>query len=162
MYTLLLILPKSLYNDPFCTDSTPSSYSLTHETNLKDVSSGVRVTGRVQRVVLRGKMVYVDGHVVAEPGYGENVRTWKPVKPQQRFVPPIFKSDDILQVLDICSQFIRILFKTNLLKRCYRSQLNINSLVVTRFKKRNKEQCMACLWLNPRALQKCLCTTSIS
>lgn len=59
---------------------------------------GQRVTGRVQRVILRGKIVYVDGHVIAEPGFGENVRTWKMTKPQQRFVPGYLKSDDHLQV----------------------------------------------------------------
>ena len=32
--------------------------------------------GKVKRVVLRGKVVYVDGQVLSEPGYGQNVRKW--------------------------------------------------------------------------------------
>ena len=61
---------------------------------------GRRVTGRVQRVVLRGKIAYVDGHVLAEPGYGQNVRTWKQSKvgTQQRYAPVAFKQDDQLHV----------------------------------------------------------------
>ena len=65
---------------------------------MNDSLIGFRVSGRVQRVVLRGKIVFVDGHVIAEPGYGQNVRTWKAAKPQQRFLPTIYKSDDHLQV----------------------------------------------------------------
>jgi hypothetical protein len=71
---------------------------------------GRRVTGKVQRVILRGKIVYVDGHVIAEPGYGENVRSWKQLKLQQRFVPTIYKSDDqLLQVTNF--RFFGALFK---------------------------------------------------
>jgi hypothetical protein len=66
------------------------------------ISIGRRVTGRVQRVVLRGKIAYVDGHVLAEPGFGENVRTWKLPKPiSQRYVPLSFKHEDQLQVYGI-------------------------------------------------------------
>jgi carbamoyl-phosphate synthase/aspartate carbamoyltransferase/dihydroorotase len=36
---------------------------------------GRPVRGRVRRVVLRGKAVYIDGQVLAPPGYGLNVRT---------------------------------------------------------------------------------------
>ncbi len=32
------------------------------------------VTGRVQRVVLRGEIVYLDGKVLAPPGFGKDVR----------------------------------------------------------------------------------------
>ena len=35
---------------------------------------GWKVKGRVTRVVLRGREVFKDGKVLAEPGYGENVR----------------------------------------------------------------------------------------
>ncbi len=38
---------------------------------------GWQVKGRVIRVVLRGKEVYQDGQVLAEPGYGRNVRLKK-------------------------------------------------------------------------------------
>ncbi|MFW6096853.1 MAG: amidohydrolase family protein [Chloroflexota bacterium] len=33
--------------------------------------AGMRVTGRVQRVILRGRVVYEDGRVLAEPGQGK-------------------------------------------------------------------------------------------
>lgn len=36
---------------------------------------GMHVTGMVKRVVLRGQVVYVDGQVIASPGYGKNIRT---------------------------------------------------------------------------------------
>ena len=35
---------------------------------------GWKVKGKVRKVVLRGKTVFEDGHVLAEPGYGRNVR----------------------------------------------------------------------------------------
>ncbi|ETN65264.1 carbamoyl-phosphate synthase large chain [Anopheles darlingi] len=38
--------------------------------------AGVRVKGRVHRVVLRGETAYVDGVVLASPGFGQNVRDW--------------------------------------------------------------------------------------
>ncbi len=39
--------------------------------------AGRPVMGKLKRVVLRGEMVYVDGEVLAKPGFGEDVRTWK-------------------------------------------------------------------------------------
>ena len=35
--------------------------------------AGCKVYGSVKRVILRGEVVYVDGQVVAEPGYGKNI-----------------------------------------------------------------------------------------
>jgi dihydroorotase-like cyclic amidohydrolase len=35
---------------------------------------GWKVKGRVMRVVLRGRKVYKDGKVLAEKGFGKNVR----------------------------------------------------------------------------------------
>lgn len=37
--------------------------------------AGRKVTGMVRRVVLRGKVVYVDGQILSKPGYGRNLRT---------------------------------------------------------------------------------------
>ncbi|EFA81772.1 dihydroorotase [Heterostelium album PN500] len=42
---------------------------------------GVKVRGRVVRVVLRGKLAYLDGKVLAPAGYGKNVRDMLPLKP---------------------------------------------------------------------------------
>ncbi|XP_076129515.1 multifunctional protein CAD isoform X1 [Alosa pseudoharengus] len=42
---------------------------------------GMKVKGRVRRVVLRGEVAYIDGQVLVPPGYGEDVRTWSPALP---------------------------------------------------------------------------------
>lgn len=36
--------------------------------------NGTKVKGRVHRVVLRGEVAYIDGQVLVQPGYGQNVR----------------------------------------------------------------------------------------
>lgn len=38
--------------------------------------AGMAVKGRVHRVVLRGEVAFVDGEVLLEPGFGQNVRQW--------------------------------------------------------------------------------------
>lgn len=38
--------------------------------------SGMKVKGKVRRVVLRGEVAYIDGQVLVAPGYGEDVKTW--------------------------------------------------------------------------------------
>ncbi|XP_076265993.1 carbamoyl-phosphate synthetase 2, aspartate transcarbamylase, and dihydroorotase rudimentary isoform X2 [Rhynchophorus ferrugineus] len=38
--------------------------------------AGRKVRGAVHRVVLRGEVAYVDGQVLLQPGYGQNVREW--------------------------------------------------------------------------------------
>ncbi|XP_049282468.1 CAD protein isoform X1 [Anopheles funestus] len=43
--------------------------------------AGMRVKGCVHRVVLRGETAYVDGLVLVNPGYGQNVREWHGGKP---------------------------------------------------------------------------------
>ena len=37
----------------------------------------MEVVGKLKRVVLRGELAYVDGKVLAEPGFGQDVRAWK-------------------------------------------------------------------------------------
>uniref|UniRef100_A0A8C5FW57 Multifunctional protein CAD n=1 Tax=Gadus morhua TaxID=8049 RepID=A0A8C5FW57_GADMO len=37
---------------------------------------GMKVRGKVRRVVLRGEVAYIDGQVLVSPGYGEDVKTW--------------------------------------------------------------------------------------
>ena len=39
--------------------------------------AGMEVQGKLKRVVLRGELVLVDGKVLAQPGFGQDVRTWK-------------------------------------------------------------------------------------
>ena len=36
--------------------------------------TGFEVKGKVKRVVLRGQVVFVDGKLLAEPGYGQDLR----------------------------------------------------------------------------------------
>ena len=36
--------------------------------------TGLQVKGKVKRVVLRGQVVFVDGKLLAEPGYGQDLR----------------------------------------------------------------------------------------
>jgi len=38
---------------------------------------GWKVKGKVRKVLLRGKVVFEDGKVLVEPGYGKNVREWE-------------------------------------------------------------------------------------
>ncbi|XP_028253992.1 multifunctional protein CAD [Parambassis ranga] len=37
---------------------------------------GMKMKGKVRRVVLRGEVAYIDGQVLVPPGYGEDVKTW--------------------------------------------------------------------------------------
>ncbi|XP_043538142.1 CAD protein isoform X1 [Chiloscyllium plagiosum] len=37
---------------------------------------GMKVKGKVRRVVLRGEVAYIDGQVLVPPGYGQDVRAW--------------------------------------------------------------------------------------
>ncbi|KAK2889896.1 CAD protein [Channa argus] len=37
---------------------------------------GLKVKGKVRRVVLRGEVAYIDGQVLVPPGYGEDVNAW--------------------------------------------------------------------------------------
>ncbi|XP_045107647.1 CAD protein-like isoform X4 [Portunus trituberculatus] len=56
--------------------------------------AGKKVIGRVQRVVLRGEVAYVDGQVLVPPGFGEDVRETQPLSPLptpvQVAAPPTF------------------------------------------------------------------------
>ncbi len=45
--------------------------------------AGRKVVGKLKRVVLRGELAYVDGMVLAEPGYGQDVKAWKQRHQQQ-------------------------------------------------------------------------------
>ncbi|XP_055728633.1 CAD protein-like isoform X4 [Salvelinus fontinalis] len=44
---------------------------------------GMKVKGKVRRVVLRGEVAYIDGQVLVPPGYGEDVKTWAAPIPTQ-------------------------------------------------------------------------------
>uniref|UniRef100_A0A3Q2T4G5 Multifunctional protein CAD n=1 Tax=Fundulus heteroclitus TaxID=8078 RepID=A0A3Q2T4G5_FUNHE len=43
---------------------------------------GMKVKGKVLRVVLRGELAYIDGQVLVPPGFGEDVKSW-PASPER-------------------------------------------------------------------------------
>lgn len=49
---------------------------LSHSKAIWTPFAGMKVKGRVHRVVLRGEVAFVDGEVLLEPGFGQNVRQW--------------------------------------------------------------------------------------
>ncbi|KAI1897566.1 hypothetical protein AGOR_G00084580 [Albula goreensis] len=55
---------------------------------------GMKVKGKVRRVVLRGEVAYIDGQVLVPPGYGEDVKTWPASVPAT--LPPE-PAKDVLQ-----------------------------------------------------------------
>ena len=85
-------LVDKMYNNPRKIFNLPEQPDTFVEINMKEVwtipektafskagwtpFAGRSVTGKIKRVVLRGKVVYVDGQVLSEPGYGQNVRQW--------------------------------------------------------------------------------------
>ena len=50
---------------------------LTHSKAKWTPFAGMKVKGSVSRVVLRGEVAFVDGKVLTEPGFGQNVRQWR-------------------------------------------------------------------------------------
>lgn len=42
--------------------------------------AGMKIKGAIHRVVLRGEVAYVDGQILVQPGFGQNVRKWEPKK----------------------------------------------------------------------------------
>lgn len=52
------------------------SNDLLHSKSQWTPFAGMKVKGRVARVVLRGEVAFVDGEVLVEPGFGTNVREW--------------------------------------------------------------------------------------
>ncbi|XP_065090422.1 multifunctional protein r [Ochlerotatus camptorhynchus] len=63
--------------------------------------AGMRVKGRIHRVVLRGETAFVDGVVLVNPGYGQNVREWPLKKPT--VAPSVEKINTSLDGLDLLS-----------------------------------------------------------
>lgn len=61
--------------------------------------AGMEVCGRVQRVVLRGEIAYIDGKVLVEPGFGEDVRLQPPPSPPLPPSPPRRKHTSHVEIL---------------------------------------------------------------
>ncbi|XP_055680705.1 CAD protein [Lutzomyia longipalpis] len=61
---------------------------------------GMKIRGKVHRVVLRGEVAYVDGEVLALPGFGENVRTW-PRRPNLDVQLPYRCQTDVSDTSDV-------------------------------------------------------------
>jgi carbamoyl-phosphate synthase/aspartate carbamoyltransferase/dihydroorotase len=75
--------PRRIFNLPVQPDAwvevdTDAAYLIDSEALYTKCGwtpfNGWQVRGRVEKVVLRGKTVYEKGSVLAEPGYGKNVR----------------------------------------------------------------------------------------
>ncbi|KAG7280374.1 hypothetical protein CRUP_022202 [Coryphaenoides rupestris] len=58
---------------------------------------GMKVRGKVRRVVLRGEVAYIDGQVLVPPGYGEDVRTW-PTLPNALLSPEVLQDIPLVTV----------------------------------------------------------------
>ncbi|XP_030566289.1 CAD protein [Drosophila novamexicana] len=65
---------------------------------------GTKVKGRVHRVVLRGEVAYIDGQVLVQPGYGQNVRSKLPL-PQKSEA----EGSDLPSDTDVNDTFSRLL-----------------------------------------------------
>uniref|UniRef100_A0A7E5A1Q8 Carbamoyl phosphate synthase arginine-specific large chain n=1 Tax=Panagrellus redivivus TaxID=6233 RepID=A0A7E5A1Q8_PANRE len=55
--------------------------------------AGMKVTGRVRNVIIRGEEVYIDGNFIAEPGFGQNIRLAKSAEAKLLHDEPSFDSD---------------------------------------------------------------------
>ena len=59
--------------------------------------AGLKVFGQIRRVILRGEVVFLDGEVLAKPGYGKNLTEYKSVRPTQ-------PSIDVTKVLSVSTK----------------------------------------------------------
>ncbi|XP_030080144.1 CAD protein isoform X3 [Drosophila hydei] len=66
--------------------------------------NGTKVTGRVHRVVLRGEVAYIDGQVLVQPGFGQNVRAKLPLPQKSEMEGSELPSD-----MDANDTFARLL-----------------------------------------------------
>uniref|UniRef100_A0A8C4S7Z4 Multifunctional protein CAD n=1 Tax=Erpetoichthys calabaricus TaxID=27687 RepID=A0A8C4S7Z4_ERPCA len=60
---------------------------------------GMKVKGKVRRVVLRGEVAYIDGQMLVPPGYGQDVRKWPQVITSP--LPPPPPPSSVLPVKEI-------------------------------------------------------------
>ncbi|XP_056633448.1 CAD protein [Diorhabda sublineata] len=78
--------PKKIFNLP----DQPNTYvevdmeeewvipdSMTYSKSKWTPFAGKKVKGAVHRVVLRGEVAYVEGQILVQPGFGQNVRDWE-------------------------------------------------------------------------------------
>ncbi|VEN47545.1 unnamed protein product [Callosobruchus maculatus] len=78
--------PKRIFNLPY-QQNTYVEVDLDEEWVIPDAMpfskakwtpfAGIKVKGCVHRVVLRGEIAYVEGQVLVQPGFGQNVREWE-------------------------------------------------------------------------------------
>lgn len=78
--------PKRIFNLPTQPDTyievnMDEAWTIPQETTFSKAKwtpfAGMPVIGRLKRVVLRGKLAFVDGQVLVKPGFGEDIRLWK-------------------------------------------------------------------------------------
>lgn len=85
--------PKRIFNLPdqpntyvevYMNEEWTIPHSMKYSKSKWTPFAGRKVKGAIHRVVLRGEVAYIDGEVLAQPGFGQNVREWdsrKPVEP---------------------------------------------------------------------------------
>ncbi|EFA10197.1 multifunctional protein r [Tribolium castaneum] len=89
--------PKKIFNLP----DQPNTYveiDLDEEWTIPEATTyskakwtpfaGRKVKGAVHRVVLRGEVAFVDGQILVQPGFGQNVRTWDKKTFDEVIAPP--------------------------------------------------------------------------
>ncbi|XP_044257733.1 CAD protein-like, partial [Tribolium madens] len=95
--TKFYLNPKRIFNLP----DQPNTYveiDLDEEWTIPDTTAyskaewtpfaGRKVKGAVHRVVLRGEVAFVDGQILVQPGFGQNVRNWESKKTYDEVVNP--------------------------------------------------------------------------
>lgn len=66
--------------------------------------AGIKVRGSVHRVVLRGEVAYVEGKVLVNPGFGQNIKDMQhkaKIPPMHHHIPMISSQDVICKPLSL-------------------------------------------------------------
>lgn len=68
---------------------------------------GKKVKGKVHRVVLRGEVAFIDGEVLVQPGFGQNVRSQYNLKPMESLeIKTSCDHLDTIKLLDRSAEFV--------------------------------------------------------
>jgi len=105
-------LEEKMYHSPrriFGLPEQPDTYieiDMDHEWTIPDKLThskagwtpfaGRKVKGIVRRVILRGEVAFVDGKVLVEPGYGQDVKTWSSTNQVQFKTLPAVKKSSLM------------------------------------------------------------------
>lgn len=101
---------------------------------------GMKVKGKVRRVVLRGEVAYIDGQVLVPPGYGEDVKTWP--APLHLIQPP----EPVKEVPKVQSHPFQLRPVTLV---CGYSNMCLCSKVASIVRGTKAVVCLLCVWQTP-------------